>query len=156
MFDIYDPRVIKRASRSSRSFEFDISIYKNGKLLFGIEVKSLSSNEMQIEKLENIINGRIDSDVGKLRCGYNNKNGDGVGQLKRYCINYLGDGLQTQKSIFYPILTNGIIWYFFNLNEFLKHPYSPIDKNSVCGVFCLKDGDRSIKKLVDFIVSKKK
>lgn len=154
-FDIYDPGVIKRASRSSKSSEFDISIYEDGKLLFGIEVKSLSSNEMQFKKLESVINGGTDSDVGKLKREYNNKDKDGVGQLRRYCISYLSDNSRIQKNIFYPILTNGSVWYFFNLKNFVKHPYSSVDKNSICGVFYLKDEDRGIKRLIDFIASKK-
>ena len=62
-----NPSSVKRSSRSSKGGEFDIEVYRNAKLKIAVEVKSLSSNEYNI----------------------NNSN---VGELFEFCAEYKDTG----------------------------------------------------------------
>jgi len=104
-YDIYNPCIVKRASRGANTKEFDIEIYRNGNLYLAIEVKSLSSKEFNIDKI-------INSGIGALKKEdkYINNNGDGVGQLRAYCLNWQN---KINKNTI-PVLTNGREWVLFN------------------------------------------
>lgn len=112
-YDIYNPFIVKRASRNARhifgSGEFDIEVYKNGNLFLAIEVKSFSSEEFNINKINNEI-GKLEQRNGK----WSNKANDGVGQLRAYCLNW-----NKLNRCTIPILTNGKEWILFNLSRFI-------------------------------------
>jgi len=121
-YDIYNPYVVKRASRSKQSQEFDIEVYKNGKLFLAIEVKRISSSEFNIDK--------INKGIGKLSRSNNrwiNNNGDGTGQLRAYCLNW--NNKLNPCTI--PILTNGKEWVLFNLSSFTQNPQQTINNNMI-------------------------
>ncbi len=114
-WDISDPYQVKRADRSKK-IQFDVECYstdekKNTQLYLAIEVKAYSSQEFNIDDIcDN------NKEVGKLvPCNgvLKNKEGDGVGQLRWYCLNYPDFGQAK------PILTNGQRWAVFKKN-FLK------------------------------------
>ena len=115
-YDIYDPKIVKRASRGKNTREFDIEIYKNGKLFLAIEVKSLGSSEFNIDK---ILEESSKSNVGKLtkqNSRWTNSSGDGVGQLRAYCVNW--PSKVNNDTI--PVLTNGEKWVLFDLSAFIN------------------------------------
>ncbi|MEM4406595.1 MAG: hypothetical protein QXS68_06070 [Candidatus Methanomethylicaceae archaeon] len=108
-YDIYDPYIVKRASRSRKSQEFDIEVYKGHILLLAIEVKALSSNEFNINSDRGV--GALKEEEGKWK----NYGGDGVGQLRAYCLNRRNKVLCCTT----PILTNGQRWALFTSRKFL-------------------------------------
>lgn len=50
-YDIYDPFVVKRASRNNFSEEFDVQVYEGSTFKIAIEVKSLSATEYNTNQL---------------------------------------------------------------------------------------------------------
>ena len=140
-YDIYNPYIVRRASRSPHS-KFDIEVYKNGKLFLVIEVKSFSSSEFNIDKQ--------DSEIGKLikKCvSYTNRPGDGVGQLRLYCLN---DSRCKNDNDIIPILTNGKEWVLFDIQLFRNNPESPINSKMIIGRAKVTDEDfyeKIIKKI---------
>lgn len=129
-YDTYDPNIVKRASRNPQSLEFDIEIYKGNKLFLAIEVKALSSHEFNINSEDKI--GALFKD----NCKWKNKNGDGVGQLRAYCLNRHNKIEFTTK----PILTNGLEWAIF-YNDFLNEHKAevPIDIKKDAKVYNVTD-----------------
>lgn len=121
-YDIYDPYVIKRASRNPQAQNFDIEVYQNNRLLLAIEVKALSSCEFNIYQQS----GKLFKNNHK----WQNKANDGVGQLRAYCLNKKLD------SSTKPILTNGIKWLIFT-NDFLNEAKAefPVDINKDAKVY---------------------
>ena len=118
-YNLYDPEIVKRASRANKQ-EFDIEVYKKSKLFLAIEVKSLSSQEFNISKINNSNN------IGKLKKNNNewkNLGGDGVGQLRKYCIEreLSGDTI--------PVLTNGKEWVLFNMKDFINNVEEKVNSN---------------------------
>ena len=75
---------------------------------------------------------------------YKNSDGDGVGQLKRYCLNW-GDKL-SENTI--PILTNGKKWIFFKKNEFIESPYEKVTKDMVKSELDITNAN-DIKELIE-------
>jgi len=140
-YDVCDLAVVCRASRSPTTSEFDVEVFKDGELFLAIEVKALSSGQFNIDK-RNI--GRLTNVDGKWK----NRDGDGVGQLRRYCLNWK-DRL-TRNTI--PILTNGERWCLFKSEEF-------IDEDKAGDFFDIDDsviqasvGDESFeRKIIDYI-----
>jgi hypothetical protein len=111
-YDIFNPSIIQRAKRNDTDY-FDIKIQnasesQDKNTIIGIEVKSLTSPEYNVDKLaSNKIIGILKEETGK---NINNENGDGVGQLRRYCANFF----QKDNNItIIPILTNGYEWTIF-------------------------------------------
>ena len=107
-YDVFDPFVVRRASRSSTRPEFDVEVYRDGKLFLAIEVKAISSQEFNIDQQEI---GQIQIKNGQWK----NKAKDGVGQLRAYCCNWKNK--LTEETI--PILTNGERWCLFFPKEFV-------------------------------------
>lgn len=121
-YNIMNPYIIKRASRSRSANEFDIEVSVNGSLKIAIEVKSLSSKEYNVN---NRMAGRL------FRCRnasnkYSNRNGDGVGQLRAYCLNF--PHFKKNKTV--AVLTNGEEWTIFN-NDFTDNPCFSIQSNQM-------------------------
>lgn len=68
-YDIANPQIIKRADRGSKVVQFDIEVYdSNGNLKIGIEVKSLNSNEFNINNQFEISGAKNKSGNLGLRC----------------------------------------------------------------------------------------
>lgn len=130
-YDIYNPRIVKRASRNPQSKEFDIEVYKRNKLFLAIEVKALSSNEFNINSQNNI------GALKKKNCKWTNNEGDGVGQIRAYCLNL---GYRKINTAPIPILTNGLEWAIFH-NHFLDEGRATvaIDKEKDAKVYNITD-----------------
>jgi len=132
-YNIYSPFSVKRASSSPTARAFDIEAYKDDHLFLAIEVKALSSDEFNIGKLE--------EGIGKLRKGkekghWCNCSGDGVGQLRAYCLNWknkLADAI--------PILTNGERWVLFDLQKFRQRPEDPIKGDAIVANCSIEDNE---------------
>ena len=123
-YNIYNPSIIKRASRASSRQEFDVEVYKNGKLFIAIEVKSLSSKEFNISKINNGI-GALSQQQGQ----WTNEPGDGVGQLRAYCVNW--SSKINNGTI--PVITNGKEWVLFNLSAFVNNLNQNISSSMILG-----------------------
>lgn len=136
-YDIYNPFIVKRASRASNVKQFDIEVYQNETIKLVVEIKSFSSNEFNIyDVLNNPMQekGVYKHTNDKIKIGTikkYNENGkliwrhclaDGVGQLKAYLNNY---GFANNKPI--PILTNGRTWVIFSENfyDFKNQKFNP-------------------------------
>ena len=124
-YDIFNPYIVKRASRSPQSQEFDIEVYKNGNLFLAIEVKSFNSSEFNIRKFN--AGNRIGA-LSKQNQQYENSKEDGVGQLRAYCLNWNNNKISVNVI---PILTNGKEWVLFNMRLFRKKPTCPINREMI-------------------------
>ncbi len=129
----YDIDVLKRTDRNSKDPKPDI-IVKLKDIDILIEVKSLKSTEFNVDKVYD----DKKKEVGKLENG-KNKNGDGVGQIRRYWLEH-----KNNNKIIIPILTNGERWVIFNFDN--KVDTEPIKPEDVLLDISIKD---YLMKLVD-------
>ena len=147
-FDVDDPRIVKRTSRNAYKDEFDVEVYgfegNNKVLSIGIECKSLSSSEYNISKFNRGI-GALTFDASMKK--WKSKVGDGVGQLRGYCMNYK----HFQRGITVPVLTNGISWVIFNPQSFVDeiHLCEHISDQDIEGQASIADSNRFIDEIIN-------
>jgi hypothetical protein len=127
-WSVYDPDVVRRASRAHNRNEFDAEICKGSKLCIVREDKGLDSTEY---------NGHLlgsSTAVGALTAlsggKFDNRPGDGVGQLRRYCLARASSGqlpaFDPQHTV--PVLTDGVRWSLFRADLFLLNPTQPMGR----------------------------
>jgi hypothetical protein len=121
-WDVSDPAVVKRASRSAKKREFDIEVYSAPdsppRVQIAIESKALFSAEFNMDKI-NSKNGIGQIKEKQRKAGtlfWANRAGDGTGQMRAYCLNY--PQFSDKSSL--AVLTKGFDWVIFNNDSFLK------------------------------------
>jgi len=113
-----NPLEIRRASRDNVTPHFDIEAYllRDEGYVFklALECKSIESAECNLNKFLN------NEEIGSLfqkNGRWQNKNGDGAGQLRKYSRSF--QHFDAERTI--PILTNGFSWAIFNRGTFLNN-----------------------------------
>ena len=146
----YNTKDIDKIKRASAKKEPDILVIGEEEILV-IEVKSIKSPQFNIKRGENGVAKYDDKKTGKLEKtenGLKNKDGDGVGQLRRYCYNisknidrYCIKNSKTKKII--PILTNGKDWVIFNYENFTDKNEidKPLSRKMIKKYLSINDGN---------------
>lgn len=83
-------------------------------LRLAIECKSIYNAEYNIKRLKK--NDKIRA-LSLENCCWVNSNGDGVGQLRKYCLSF--KQFDVDRTI--PIFTNGFSWTVFTTEHFLDY-----------------------------------
>ena len=143
-WDILDPSIVKRASRSNSKQEFDIEIYESinnpPRVKIAIECKSLDSPEFNADKIPNGI-GKLVQKYKKKKNAYYwaNKSRDGIGQIRAYCANYA----HYNPDYTIPVMTNGCEWLIFKSSQFANDSRlsSPVTNDDIFRRAKLTDDD---------------
>lgn len=129
-WDIKNPLAIRRANRDNQSSHFDIEAYLDfggqSILRLAIECKSIHNSEYNIDRL--LTGGNIGALISSNN-GWKNRDKDGVGQIRKYCLSYM----QFEKNRTIPIITNGFSWTIFRTENFLNSERlgNPIEDNDI-------------------------
>ncbi len=153
-YDLRNPKIVKRADRAKNMYQFDVEVYESEadfKKCIGlaIECKSPQNDEFNIAKYTS------GTEVGALEVVtqqgnriWKNKNRDGLGQLRAYCLN--ARHFIAGSSI--PILTNGFEWVVvedgvFSCLASANQPLPPGLKIVTANLDCTED----MVKLIDVL-----
>ena len=150
-YDVRNPEEIKRAVFRKP----DIILNKGDKILI-IETKSIGSSEFNLEISENKSEGKPKLEWKNNKKGElsnessENYNGDGVGQLRRYCMNFKeGNKNENKEKTIIPILTNGVVWVLFELDKFTENPNEAVDLDETVKSFeTIENADNFIEKVI--------
>ncbi len=121
-WDTGDSNEVEKANSDSHA---DFRLYKNGNMFAAIECKALHSSEFKIYSNLGAISYNSQSNK------YENIDKDGVGQIRRYSMEYKRRG--SLADPFFAAITNGLRWVIFDKNLFLDDASlsTPIHQNMI-------------------------
>ena len=149
-WDIYNPLVVKRASRSAYKQEFDIEMYASQenppRVKIAIECKSLGSAEFNAHKLDSRNGvGQLSQKQRKdLSLYWANKSSDGIGQIRGYCVNFA----HFSQDFSIPVLTNGFEWLIFSGDDFVSESNLSIRVSRSDIIACSKLTDSNFQECI--------
>lgn len=150
-----DPNIVRRGNRNNRNIEkkaFDIEIFNDNQLVMILEIKSLQSPAMPDSQCLNQKGAlTIVKDKKTNREEYDNKQGDGIGQIRKDCR----QSPRYHSSNTVAVLTNGHSWMVFHPNflfslcgyiESFQYEYLKLDELSFINKLRSKISHRTLEK----------